>query len=122
MKPSPLVVAVREELKQALCARDPEFTVRSLKELEHPRGRHSLPNRKGLEDNGRSTRVIGGELEEPAIARARPETALMVFEQVVKIVVRQTVEFGVTRHATVGPASIQAAVRGNPQRAASVFQ
>src|SRR5262245_57803680 len=122
MKPSPLVVAVREELKQAECARDPEFTVRSLKELEHPGGWHSLPSRKGLEDNRRSMRVIGCELEEPAVTRARPEPALMVFEQVVKEVVRQTVAFGVTRHATVRPASIQTAVRGNPQRAVSVFQ
>src|SRR5215471_17257907 len=122
MKPSPLLVAVREELKQALRAGDPEFAVRSLKELEHPGVWHSFPGRKGLEDNRRSTRVIGGELEEPAVARARPETALMVFEQVVKIVVRQTVAFGVTRHATVRPASIQTAVGCNPQRAASVFQ
>src|SRR5215475_1438890 len=44
MKPPPLVVAVREELKQAKCARNPEFAVRSFKELEHPGGRHSLPS------------------------------------------------------------------------------
>src|SRR5262249_62072452 len=98
MKPSPLLVAVREELKQALRAGDPEFAVRSLKELEHPGVWHSFPGRKGLEDNRRSTRVIGGELEEPAVARAPPETALMGFAQGVKIDARKTRAFGVSRH------------------------
>src|SRR5262249_27035894 len=122
MKPSPLVVAVREQRKQAWEGGNPELAVRSLKEGEQRGGGHPLRGRECLEENRRSPRVAAGEWEDPAIARACPEPALMVFEQVVKIVVRQTVAFGVTRHAPVRPTSIQAAVRCNPQRATSVFQ
>src|SRR5262249_55406558 len=119
MKPPPLVVVVWEELKQPSGGRDPEFAVRSLRELEHPGGRHSLSSRKSLEDNRRPARVIGAELEEAAVARARPEPALMVFKQIVKEIVRQTFAFGVSRHVPVRPLSIQAARRRNPQCAAS---
>src|SRR5262245_39405027 len=115
MKPPPLIVTVREELKQPSGGRDPEFAVRSLKELEHPGGWHSLSSRKSSEDNRRLTRIIGAELEESAIARARPEPAVVVLEQVVKEIVRQAIAFGVTRRAPVRPLSIQAARRRNPQ-------
>src|SRR5262249_57342999 len=99
-----------------------ECGAESRRGLECMGGRLSLGGRECWKNTGSPAGGGAGKLEQPAIARACPEPALMVFEQVVKIVVRQTVAFGVTRHAPVRPASIQAAVRGNPQRATSVFQ
>src|SRR5260370_3942276 len=46
----------------------------------------------------------------------------MIFEQVLKVIVRQPFTLGISRRAAIRPAAVQTPGRGNPERAVPVFK
>jgi len=63
----------------------------------------------------------GGEPEESAESRRHPQITETVFEQIMKVFVRQAILSAVSRGGSVWPAAIQTGGRANPQRPVTVF-
>ena len=111
----------RKELEQAPGSRDPESTIGGFEELKHPRGRE-VRNREPAVDNRRLVRWPGAEAKETADQCCRPQVTVVILEQILKVIVRQSILPRIARGTAVRPPSIESARRRDPQRAARILQ
>src|SRR4030095_12967027 len=75
-----------------------------------------------LSNQRRAPNVISDETKEAAKPGRHPEPPLMIFQQVMNDVIRQSITFGVVVNVAIGPKSKKSAGGGHPQRTAVVFQ
>src|SRR5215813_3802891 len=102
------------ECNQSTIRSNPKMPVTRFKELKYPIGRQSVAHRVHSHDLWWIRCVIDVESKETTITSSSPELALMIFEQVVKIFIRQTIASRIVSECAIRPAAIQSARRRNP--------
>ena len=66
-----------------------------LEQLKHPGGGQAVTHAEREVDNRRPVGAIGAEPEEAPVSCPRPQMPLVIAEQVVNVLVWQSIEFGV---------------------------
>src|SRR2546423_12823138 len=120
VKPA-LCVALGDKFKESVRDPSPEPVIRGLEELVDPFALGDVVRVEPKRDRGLCMRLVGGEAEESCVAGSHPKLSLMIKQEVMKKIVRQTFTVVITRRSAIVPAAIQPGGCGQPERTISVF-